>query len=40
MNTDFENILKKMIMFEVSIHYYCIKCEYLKQNEKLNLRSQ
>ena len=28
MNTDFENIKKKYI-FEVSILFYCIKCEYL-----------
>ena len=29
MNTDFENILKKMNIFEISIHFYCINCEYL-----------
>ena len=28
-NTDFENIIKKICIFEVSIHFYCIKCEYL-----------
>ena len=29
MNTDFKNIPKNSNIFEVSIHFYCIKCEYL-----------
>ena len=40
MITDFENVKKKEIIFEVGIQYNCLKCEYLVQNEFIHLRSQ
>ena len=39
-NTDFENIKKNMNIFEVSIHFYFIKCEYLAPNDWIHLQSQ
>ena len=32
-NTGLKNIKKNMNIFEVSIHFYCIKCKYLVPNE-------
>ena len=39
-STFFENDKKKLNIFEVSIHFYYIKCEYSRQNEVLVIHLQ